>query len=86
MSEYTTILRTDIGGNECESLSKGPDIFVWIPENLVCIPRLLRNFLVKNESVKSVGIRNAMLKDIVSNLPPDKQILQTFSQFYKYVL
>lgn len=54
MSEYTTILRTDIGGNECESLSKGTDISVWLPENLVCIPRLLREILVKNESVKSV--------------------------------
>lgn len=54
MSEYTTILRTDVGGNECESLSMGPYIFVWIPENFVCIPRLLREILVKNESVKSV--------------------------------
>lgn len=54
MSEYTTILRTDVDGNECESLSKGTDISVWLPENLVCIPRLLREILVKNESVKSV--------------------------------
>lgn len=81
MSEYTTILRTDIGGNKSESLSKGPDIFVWIPENLVCMPRLLRDILVKNESVKSVDTCNETLKDIVSDLPPDKQILQTFSQF-----
>lgn len=40
-----------------------------------------RDILVKNESGKSVDACNETLKDIVSNLPPDKQILQTLSQF-----
>lgn len=38
-----------------------------------------RDILVKNESGKSVDACNETLKDIVS--PPDKQILQTLSQF-----
>lgn len=51
----------DIGGNECESLLKGIDIFVWLLENLVCILRLFREIFVKNELVKLVDICSEML-------------------------
>lgn len=51
----------DKGGNECESLLKGIDIFVWLLENLVCILRLFREIFVKNELVKLVDICSEML-------------------------